>query len=336
MARVCGPRHVPGHGARVPIHPALASKLPLLEGIESFEAGLADPVTRARLDEFMSHRDATAPPDVDVTEDAAAGPHGPVRVRVYRPHTDGGPRPCLVWMHGGAFRMGDLDMPEADWTARQVCDRAGAVVVSVDYRLCVGGVTYPVPHDDVVAAVRWVRDSASSLGVDPARISVGGASAGGNLAAGATLRLRDDDGWLPVALLLAYTTVHPVVPALSPTLSGLMEEVPPLLRFLPETRRDITENYVGGPAARADGYAMPALAHVEGLCPVVLMNAEYDDLRPSSEAFAAQLAVAGVDVRQVTAPGLLHGFLNMPSDIDEVDRMLGLMAEVVAGDRAGA
>ena len=78
---------------------------------------------------------------------------------------------------------------------------------------------------------------------------------------------------------------------------------------------------------------MPALAHVEGLCPVVLMNAEYDDLRPSSEAFAAQLAVAGVDVRQVTAPGLLHGFLNMSADIPEVDRILGLMAEVVAGGR---
>ena len=109
-------------------------------------------------------------------------------------------RPALVWVHGGAFLGGDLDMLEADGVAREICARAGAVVVSVDYRLCHGGVTYPVPHDDVVAAVRWVRDYAGRLGVDADRISVGGASAGGNLAAGATLRLRDDDDWLPAAL----------------------------------------------------------------------------------------------------------------------------------------
>src|SRR5829696_6462595 len=202
----------------MPVHPAVASKFHLLEGIESFEAAFADPATRARLDEFMSITDAPAPPAVDVRDDAAPGPHGPVPVRIYTPTGGGADLPCLVWLHGGAFRMGDLDMPEADWTARQICERAGAVVVSVDYRLCVGGVTYPVPHDDVVAALRWVRDNAVSLGVDADRISLGGASAGGNLAAGATLRLRDDDGWLPAALLLAYTTVHPIVPPLSPRL----------------------------------------------------------------------------------------------------------------------
>ena len=70
-----------------------------------------------------------------------------------------------------------------------------------------------MPHDDVVAAVRWVRDSAADLGVDPDRISVGGASAGGNLAAGAALRLRDDDGWQPAALLLAYPIAHAVAAA---------------------------------------------------------------------------------------------------------------------------
>ena len=94
---------------------------------------------------------------------------------------DTGPdRPALVWVHGGAFVGGDLEMPEADWTARQICERAGAVVVSVDYRLAVGDVAYPVPHEDVVAGVRWVRDSAADLGVDPERMSVGGASAGAN------------------------------------------------------------------------------------------------------------------------------------------------------------
>jgi acetyl esterase len=317
----------------VPIHLAVASKFHLLEGIESFEAGLADPSTRARLDAFMSIPDASAPPAVDVRDDAAPGPHGPVPVRVYRPVGGGTDLPCLVWLHGGAFRMGDLDMPEADRTAREICERAGAVVVSVDYRLCVGGVTYPVPHDDAVAAVRWVRDDAASLGVDPARISLGGASAGGNLAAGAALRLRDEDGWVPTTLLLAYTTLHAVVPPASPSLAPLLEDIPRLLRFLPEVRRGITENYLGGPASLADGYAMPASAVLEGLCPVLLLNSEYDDLRASAEVFAGQLAIAGVDVRQVLARGMLHGFLNLHSGIEPVDDALGLMAEVVAGGR---
>ncbi|MGY1737539.1 alpha/beta hydrolase [Geodermatophilus sp. SYSU D00684] len=313
----------------MPIHPAIAANLHLLEGIESFERGLADPQQRARLDAFMSIEGAPPPPAVATRPAVAPGPHGDVPVRVYEPDGGGTDRPCLVWLHGGAFRMGDLDMPEADWTARQVCERAGAVVVSVDYRLCVGGVTYPVPHDDVVAAVRWVRDSAAVLGVDPVRISVGGASAGGNLATGAVLRLRDDDGWVPAALVLAYTTLHAVVPAPSAALAALMAEVPRLLRFLPEDRASITRNYLGGPESRADGYAMPANAVLDGLCPVLLLNSEYDDLRASAEAFAAALAVAGVDVRQVLVPGMLHGFLNVPAaDVEPVDRALDLMAEV--------
>jgi acetyl esterase/lipase len=239
-------------------------------------------------------------------------------------------------MHGGAFIGGDLDMPEAEWTARQICDRAGAVVVSVDYRLAVGDVAYPVPHDDVVAAIRWTRDNAQDLGIDVTRISVGGASAGANLAAGATLRLRDDDGWQPAALLMAYPVAHPVIPAASPSLAAKMAEVPTILRFLPKDTEFITTNYLGGPLSSADGYAMPGLAVLEGLCPTLVLNAEYDDLRASGEAFAAQLALAGVDVRQVVAVGMLHGFLNTRPDLEPVGRALDLIAEAVAGAPATA
>ena len=115
-----------------------------------------------------------------------------------RPAGERTARPCLVWAHGGGFLGGDLDMREADWTAREVCVRAGAVVVSVDYRLAVDGVCYPVPHDDTVAAIAWVRDNADGARAStPTASSVGGASAGANLTAGAVLKLRDRDGWLP-------------------------------------------------------------------------------------------------------------------------------------------
>jgi len=105
----------------------------------------------------------------------------------------------------------------------------GAVVVSVDYRLAVDGVCYPVPHDDTVAAVAWVRDNADALGIDAGRISIGGASAGANLTAGAVLKLRDRDGWLPRALLFVYGVAHPVVPPPSPALSAALAELPPIL-----------------------------------------------------------------------------------------------------------
>ena len=110
----------------------------------------------------------------------------------------------------------------------------------------------------------------------------------------------------------------------------VLNQIAAVQKALDGAARIITRNYLGGPESGADGYAMPAHAVVDGLCPVVLINAEYDDLRASSEAFAAQLATAGVDVRQVMAPGMLHGFLNLTSELPPVDRALALMADVVA------
>ena len=317
----------------MPIHPAIASNFHLLEGLTSFEAAMADPDQRARLDEFMSITGAPLPPQVRTRDETVNGPHGPVPVRIYLPTGDDADRPGLVWLHGGAFLGGDLDMPEADWTARQMADRAGAVVVSVDYRLCHGGVHFPVPHDDVVAAFRWTRDNADALGIDPARLSIGGASAGGNLAIGAALKLRDADGAPPAALLPIYPVAHAVLPPASASLAAKMAEVPALLRFLPKDTDFFNTNYLGGPLSSADGYAFGALAVLDGLCPTLVVNAEYDDLRSSGEAFVAQLALAGVDVRQVTAVGMLHGFLNTRPDIEPVDSALTLMADVVATAR---
>ncbi|SHN43112.1 alpha/beta hydrolase [Cryptosporangium aurantiacum] len=314
----------------MPIHPQIAAKLPLLDGISSMEAAMADPAQRALLDEFMLITGAPEPPQVLTRDATAPGPHGPVPVRIYEPSEPGADRPALVWMHGGAFVGGDLDMPEADWTARQICARAGAVVVSVDYRLCHGGVHYPVPHDDVVAAFRWVRSQASELGIDPGRLSIGGASAGGNLAIGAALKLRDADDHPPAALLAIYAVAHTVLPPASASLAAKLADVPTVLHFPPAQHRWFNENYLGGPLSTADGYAFGAHADLEGLCPTLVINAEYDDLRPSGEDFAARCAQAGVDVRQVTAVGMLHGFLNSRPDLEPVENALNLMAGVVA------
>ncbi|MEV8376058.1 alpha/beta hydrolase [Kribbella sp. NPDC056861] len=313
----------------MPIHPEMASKFPLLDGIDSFTALLTDPANGERAARFFRPTVGGPPPLAETREQTVPGPHGPVPIRIYFPADVADRRNCLIWMHGGAFRMGDLDMPEADWVARDLVARAGLVVVSVDYRLCVGGVSYPVPHDDVVAAARWTRDNADELGVDRDRISIGGASAGGTLATGATLRLRDDDGWQPANVVLAYPVLHPQVPPLSATDSRRMEELPPILKYPVEEMLEITENYLGGPLSRADGYAMPALAALEGLTRTLIMTAEYDDLAPSGREFAAQLAVAGVDVRHVGIASMLHGFLNLPAAVEPVNRALDLISETV-------
>jgi acetyl esterase/lipase len=318
----------------VPVHPAIAARFSLLDGLASMREAYRTPEGLARIQEYERWQPTIGPPEVAVRGDVAPGPHGPVPVRIHEPPAAAASgRPCLVWLHGGAFLGGDLDLREADWTAREVCARADAVVVSVDYRLAVEGVCYPVPHDDTVAAITWVRDHAETLGVDPARISVGGGSAGANLTAGAVLKLRDRDQWQPRTLVFAYGVAHPVLPPASRALAAALAELPPVLAPTPAGEQDdfVTVNYLGGPLSRADGYAMPALAVLEGLCPTLVINAEYDRLRASGEAFAAALALAGVDVRQVLVPGVLHAFLNQPAEVEPVGRCLDLIAEVVAG-----
>ena len=106
----------------MPVHPDVAARFPLLDGLPSMREAYGTPAGLARIREYESW-DAAPPPHVATWETTAPGPHGPVPVRVYEPPAgDGGPEPCLVWLHGGGFLGGDLDMREADWTARDDCD----------------------------------------------------------------------------------------------------------------------------------------------------------------------------------------------------------------------
>jgi len=322
----------------VPIDPHFASKFPRLDGVTSLLAALADPQQQAKIDAYQAwDDDGYEPPVGAVAEDEADGPYGPIPVRVYRPAPGGGrtaPRPALVWLHGGGWLAGDLDMPEADVVSRELAHRAGAVVISVGYRLATDGVTFPIPHDDVVAAYRWASRSASRLGVEPHLISLGGASAGANLACGAALHLRDDgDEPAPHQLLLAYPLVHPTVPPLSSEQEDAMGPVPPVLRFPAELIRVLVENYVGRPvdgSTNPPPYAFPAGGDLRDLPPVTIITCEYDDLRPSGEALADLLQDAGVSVRLIQEDGVLHGHLNEDPRIPQVDHSLSLFAGALA------
>jgi acetyl esterase/lipase len=201
-------------------------------------------------------------------------------------------------------------MGEADLTAREVCARAGAVVVSVDYRLAIEGVHYPVPLDDVLAAWRWALEAAPQWQADASRAVLGGASAGGNLAAGATLRLWDEGDPGPAALALVYPALHAELPPLNDVQRqqvGLSSDV------AGHFRRGLVlmlENYLGGPVADAPSYVVPAQADIAGLPPTLVMTCEWDVLRSSGETFIGDLQRADVPHRGLVVPATDHGHLN--------------------------
>ena len=149
------------------IHPDVAARFPMLDGLTSMREAYRTPAGLARIRAYESWELASAPPVVEIRRRGAGTARAGARAHLRAAAGKRTERACLVWAHGGGFLGGDLDMREADWTAREVCVRAGAVVVSVDYRLAVDGVCYPVPHDDTVAAIAWVRDHAAALGIDP-------------------------------------------------------------------------------------------------------------------------------------------------------------------------
>lgn len=249
--------------------------------------------------------DADEKADVGSVEDRTIpGPAGEVPVRVYRPEGGPGPAPILVWYHGGGWVIGDLET--TDGAARSFCHGAGAVVVSVDYRLAPEH-PFPAGPEDAWAALTWVADHAGEVGGDPARIAVGGDSAGGNLAALVALRARDEGGPALVHQLLAYPSVDLAMghPSIEENGEGY---------FLTKASMEwFRLHYLGAEREHGDPTSpevSPLRADdLSGVAPAQVLTAEYDPLRDEGEAYAVRLAEAGVPVDLVPHPGLVHGFL---------------------------
>lgn len=248
-------------------------------------------------------------------------------VRVYPAREPNGTG--LLWAHGGGFAFGDLDMPESDWVARQLSAR-GTTVVSVDYRLAPeperrdastparDGHHYPAASDDMLAAWGWTIENADRLRIDRDRVAIGGTSAGGNLAAGATIRLIESGfATLPALAILAYPTLLAVQPAPGADLRAALDADPEADRFGPEVVREMYANYLGTPLDDAPLGAIPGLARpadVAEFPPTLMVNGDIDELRVSGEAFAATLRTAGRPVEVVTEVGTGHGHLNRPHE----------------------
>lgn len=128
-----------------------------------------------------------------------------VRVRIYRPENHSGLLPALLWIHGGGYMLGDID--QEDLSAKQLSGAGECVLVSVEYRLA-PEYPYPAPLEDCYAALIWLSARTGELKVDPSRIAIGGASAGGGLAAGLALLARDRVEVNPVFQLLIYPMIN--------------------------------------------------------------------------------------------------------------------------------
>ncbi|WP_243696074.1 alpha/beta hydrolase [Labedella phragmitis] len=241
--------------------------------------------------------------------------------RVYRGPTT--PGRGLVWVHGGAFISGSLDMPESHWVGMELASR-GISVLALDYRKALAGVSHPALSDDVLTGWRAAVEDADLLGVAAGDLHLGGASAGANLATGVTVRERDAGRTLPASLLLFYPVLHDTVPPPGPAAREAAIAVPPELRFSPQFMRAVTENYVGASGSTADPVAFPAHARLDGFPPTLIVNAEADDLRPSGEEFGSLLADAGVSAESIFEPGTAHGYLDhpgLPEAVASIDRI---------------
>lgn len=242
------------------------------------------------------HRnDATAR---DLTVDGAPGVRVPARL--YTPDGVGDDAPLLVLFHGGGWVLGSIDSHAN--SCRFIAAAARCKVLAVGYRKA-PEYPFPAAQEDAVGAFRWARDNASVLGIDPARIAVGGDSAGGNLAAAVCLGLTDDEVTPAFAWL-----IYPLVDAdLASYESHHLFAKGPLLSA--DALADMLDHYAPRGVDRRD----PRLSVIHSdriahMPPTYVATAGMDSLRDQGERFGDVLAAAGIDVDVRRFDNLPHGF----------------------------
>jgi len=270
---------------------------------------------------YRDRRAATQPeaPQVAQVRDLKAeGPHGAIPMRLYRPlgAAADAALPVLVYFHGGGWVIGDLDTH--DVLCRSLANGAGCAVASIDYRMGPEH-RFPAAVDDVLAATRWVRREAASLGLDAGRLAVGGDSAGGNLAAVAAIAARDA-GDLPIAFqLLIYpaTDMRRGHPSHQANGQGYL--------LTGDTMTYFHDHYIDDARHDLDWRASPLLhADLSGLPPALVLTAGYDPLRDEGMAYAEALTAAGNRAAYVCFERQIHGFITMGKVLDEAGTAIAL------------
>jgi acetyl esterase len=247
------------------------------------------------------------PPELKSVQPLAiSAPHGSIPARVYTPmrlRRTNGLAPCLVFFHGGGWVIGDLD--SHDVVCRKLADEGQLVVISVDYRLAPEH-KFPAAVEDAITATRWIADNSRQLDIDASRLTVGGDSAGGNLAAVVAISARDGNGPDIAGQVLIY-------PAIDFALTHPSHREPETSLLLTHSViRWFRDHYLTGAADISDWRASPARAGtLIGLPPAYVLTAGADPLRDEGDEYAHRLKAAGVPVTYRTFPGQFHGFFTM-------------------------
>ncbi len=226
---------------------------------------------------------------------------GSVRVLVYEPAGRQHPSGAVVWIHGGGLMLGRAE--NAHERCSTLARDLGVLAVSVDYRVAPEE-PFPAAIDDCMAALGWVHDQAADLGVDAARIAVGGDSAGGGLAA--CLAQRAFDEGIPVALQLLF---YPMLDDRT-GLRGDRRGIRGPLTWTPTSNRSGWSAYLGHPAGQDEdrAYAVAARrADLSGLAPAWIGVGEFDLFHDEDVDYARRLQECGVECELVTVPGMYHG-----------------------------
>lgn len=282
---------------------------------------------RAHFEVIAREMRLPTPEDVSCDrEETIPSPGGPVRVRLFR-HDSGGLQPALVYMHGGAWMQGS---PETHWdiTAR-IAAWNRQTVISVDYAKAPEH-PFPAAFDQCMAVVRWARAQAADLGIDPARIAVGGDSAGGNLAAAIALALRGE------IALIGQLLIYPACDFSADRQSYRENAEGPVIRVADMPR--VNAMYCADDTVRrTDPRVSPLSAEDHsGLPPAFVAVAEFDPIRDSGLAYAEALQAAGVPVELDRGPGLIHGYLRAMEYCAASRDRLEAMAAWLAGRNGAA
>jgi acetyl esterase/lipase len=241
-----------------------------------------------------------------------------IRPRGFRPDQT---KPALVFMHGGGWSLGSLATYEP--FCRQLANTCDMIVIWVEYRLAPEH-PFPAAYDDTLAAWRWVQANYHELGADPARIMIGGDSAGGNLAAAAVQTLRGETGIQPWRQILLYPCLD--LSASMPSHRKLAEGY-----LLTSTLYAwYRSNYLAG-ARHDDVRVSPLLADdLRGHPPTILLYAGFDPLRDEAATYAVKLTLADVPVETLYFADMIHGFLTMGGAIPAAQAAVTRIADALA------
>lgn len=278
---------------------------------------LRDPVERARMlagtDRNWTYRSKVTA-DMKFTQDVVIpGPGGDITARVYVPETATiEVLPVIVYFHGGGWLFASVDA--ADRAMRLLANEADAIIVSSNYRMAPEH-KFPAAHDDATAAYLWTLDHAAAFGGDPARIGIGGDSAGGNMAVSISYQLLQEGGKLPALQLLYYPAVDR---------RGELYESYDLFGegfALDKSFAKMMEDLVFPSADTKNNVRMsPMIAKsFKGMPPALVATSGFDMLRDQGAEYAARLEEDGVETHYVNYPSLIHGWMQWSGVMDDAE-----------------